>query len=193
MPNCATAFETLRCRHHSQPYLDYWCERASTSAVAATRPRSGSLVHAATEVVAPLMWVVPNEQCKEKKPRKWQYQAAVMHAAANATRMASESAGVPILDWSRMVSGQAPMHGLASDTCRQTLDGVHVHHWVDHLRASILLSYLCGVDGQFHPPRINLQHIHEQCAARPPVPPFRRRACGVRTDTAKLRAKPCKD
>jgi len=115
-----------------QPYLNHWC------AVELERRRGHP-------TPVPLVWMTANEQCKAKKPRKWRYQAELIHAANRATVEAAERAGVPLLDWSALWVNE-------SQKCAATTDGVHMRQWVDHHRAAILLSYLCDAAGRFTPP-----------------------------------------
>ena len=67
-----------------------------------------------------------------------------MRAANRAAIDAAAAAGVPLLNFANMTAA----HG---DACNASLDGVHMRQYTDHLRAAILLSYLCGEDGRFQP------------------------------------------
>ena len=100
----------------------------------------------------PLVWMTNNEQCLNKKPSKWRYQVKTMHAANRVSIDYAARLGVPLLDWTQLAnhSSKGALNG--SEVCRATMDGVHVHHWVDRLRASLLLGYLCDESGTFRPP-----------------------------------------
>ena len=112
-----------------RPFLDYWCRvRSLPAADAALWPS--------------LVWMTANEQCVEKKPRKWRYQATLMHSANVGVAEASAAAGTPLLD----LASIARPHEMA---CNLSLDGVHQHQHTEHVRAALLLSYLCDDDGQW--------------------------------------------
>jgi len=159
-----------------QPFLDHWCDlhqRASNlhhPAATSTRarhapgtsasdpallkstkwttkwtPLSPPPEAAASLMTAPLIWMTANEQCKAKKPRKWRYQVELIRAANLASASAGSDVGVPVLDW-------WPLYANETHRCQLTTDGVHSRQWVDHLKASILLSYLCDADGRFRAP-----------------------------------------
>ena len=171
-----------------RPFLDHWCDaaaeatrRARSSAGASGADdascgrdgeRGGS--SAAALPFPPLVWLTANEQCAKRKAAKWRYQAAVMAAANRASLDAAARYGVPILDWNRMLQSPAATGAAAaaapgatstdaSDVCRLTLDGVHVPHWLDHTRASILLTYLCDEDGRWRMPCVRPERIARQC------------------------------
>ena len=115
-----------------QPYLDHWCERSAAGG------RVGGGQHASP----PLVWMTANEQCKEKKPRKWRYQAEIVRSINRASVAAAAAAGTPLLDYSRLWRNE-------TERCKATTDGVHSRQWVEHLKAAILLSYLCTEQGHF--------------------------------------------
>jgi hypothetical protein len=69
----------------------------------------------------------------------------VVEAANAASRAALEQMGLPMLDW----AGLSPDEESA---CSTTFDGVHVHEWVDNLRAEMLFAMLCDDDFNFRVP-----------------------------------------
>ena len=165
------------------PYLDHWCKALGAHAADAgggtrggARGAAGSMQYGGCDdddeavsasgrpassssplppFIAPLVWMTTNEQCVGVKPRKWRFQVKTMHAANSASVAAAKTAGLPLLDWTRMLNN--------SEACaNKTIDGVHVQPWVDRLRTTILLGYLCadgdhrggknGGVGGFHSP-----------------------------------------
>ena len=111
---------------------------------------------------APLVWMTANEQCAEKKPSKWRYQAKTMAAANRASVEAGLRFGVPVLDWSATTPHNHSAES-RSDACRLSGDGVHVLHWVDHIRASILLTYLCDGEGRWRQPCVDPHKVTRHC------------------------------
>ena len=159
------------------PFLQHWCDTARQMERRDVRTPGGRCTGAGESGNAPgqpplpwppLMWVTPYRQCKEKKPRKWRYQAAVMAAASAATLAASAREGVPVLDLSQIM-GEA-----AADVCQAMPDGVHVHKWADHVIASLLLTYLCSRHGSFEQPCVRTDRIARRCAERQQQNPPRR-------------------
>ena len=161
-----------------QPFLDHWCDLHDQRARSNLQhhPASGSSTRAshasgtpasdpalrstkwatkwapwspppaaAASLMPPLIWMTANEQCKAKKPRKWRYQVELIRAANLASASAGSDVGVPVLDW-------WPLYANETHRCQLTTDGVHSRQWVDHLKASILLSYLCDAHGRFAAP-----------------------------------------
>ena len=133
-----------------QPYLDHWC---AVQHDVERRHRSLS----GRPIPAPLVWVTANEQCRAKKPRKWRYQAELIRAANRASAEAAQQTGVPLLDWSHF-------HTNESETCKGTTDGVHHRQWLEHVRAAIVISYLCDAQGEFTPPPRRLMRFNATAA-----------------------------
>ena len=122
-----------------QPFLDHWCEieqhqqrqlgPASTALppyeqrTKVTKHRTGSRRDASIRRMlpatppSPLVWMTANEQCRAKKPRKWRYQAALVHAANRAAAAAAAAVGVPVVDWWGLYTNE-------TERCRTTTDGV---------------------------------------------------------------------
>lgn len=111
-----------------------------------------------------LVWMTTNAQCIPLKPSKWRYQAKIMSAANAASLDAARQYGVPMLDWNGLMRGQGRgesaaaaavdgmsssssssqdafadggMYNASSTLCTHMLDGVHVKHWVDHVRGAL--------------------------------------------------------
>jgi len=94
--------------------------------------------HRLHEPAAPaLVWMTTNEQCVPLKPAKWRYQGKIMAAANAASVAAAAHYSVPLVDFNGMMGGvrDGGMLNSSSVLCKHSLDGVHVLHWVDGVRA----------------------------------------------------------
>ena len=151
-----------------QPFIDHWCE-ATQKAIKEpmmTTEHAHDFCHNNPLPYPPLVWMTANEQCEAAKPAKFRYQVPLIHAVSRAALSAGERYGLPVLEWNTMMtqSRRSINHNVTSDVCRLTLDGVHVPHTVDHLRAAILLHYTCGSDGRWRTPCVNPAKTAAQCA-----------------------------
>jgi hypothetical protein len=127
------------------PYVEWWCDHHESwlgtpaPRVGSTRARKGA---ARPSAFPPMVFSSLNEQCAPKKLPQYRSQAKLLSAANRAARLASRAARVPYLDLSAMMS-------TASDVCEASGDGLHVKHWVDHVRVQRLLSLICDEAGHF--------------------------------------------
>ena len=163
-----------------QPYLDHHCPNVADSRRAAA-PRAAR---------PPVVWLTSNEQCAHKKANPaYRYQPELVTAANRAARAAAQAFGLPLFDVAGVLRigtpASAPSNATAAaaatadEVCPASGDGVHVKQWVDLHRARLLLSYLCGADGEtFTPPRpdpARFDPIAARCpglgadGARPPL------------------------
>lgn len=127
-----------------QPLLDHLCEQSGADLSTASWSQ--------------VVWTTMNSQCAEKKT-SYKWQATLARAANDATRDAAKALGVPLLDW-------ASMFHSSEDVCDASGDGIHVQHWVDHVRAQLLLSYLCTDENAYRgfSPSVSIDSSRARCA-----------------------------
>lgn len=132
-----------------QPFLDHLCDRqlAASAAEQDGVPFNWPAV----------AWMTSNSQCAQKK-RRYREQSAQVWAANQATQRAAAALDVPLLDWT-------PTFFNHTEECAATGDGVHVLHWVDHVRAQLLLSYICDESNLYRgiPQPTNLDRTALRC------------------------------
>ena len=113
-----------------QPFIDYYCAAATNSSKVAEG--SGTPVSA-----TPLVWMTFNEMCAERMPARYHRQIVPSRHANKAVAGAAAEINFPMLEWEGLVTNRSMVCDILSD------DGVHYRSWVDHVRARLLVSYLC--------------------------------------------------
>lgn len=93
------------------------------------------------KVPVPVVWTSLNTECWDLKERIYQYQVPMVHDANYYVPRALKVKGVPYFDADKAIR--------APGGCVLSTDGVHPKHWVDVVRANILLNHLCDDDNNW--------------------------------------------
>ena len=96
----------------------------------------------------PLIWVPMNPNCAHKKQSQYRDQAPLVDEANAGAAETARVHGLPFLDTPALFFANDSKAGSsrrpdARSVCAASGDGLHFKQWADHLRAQLLLEYLC--------------------------------------------------